>query len=79
MHLLRGMETSLGHASKKFWKVNMSTRGMLVEVLCHVDELGSPHQKLPTVKKKNNDCLSLLTQLSVALDLQDVFRNTPLH
>ena len=30
----------------------MSTRGMLVEVLCHINEFGSPRQKLP-IEEKN--------------------------
>ena len=51
----RGMETSPGHAHWSFKKNPEGahvTRGMLVEVPCHVDEFGSPRRKLPTEEKK---------------------------
>ena len=52
----RGMETSPGHAHWSFKKILEGahvTRGMLIEVPCHVDEFGSPHRKLLTEEGKN--------------------------
>ena len=52
----RGMATSPGHAHwsfKKFWKVNMPTHGMLVEVPCHVDEFGSAAGSSQLKRKTN--------------------------
>ena len=57
MRLPRGMETSLGHAHWSFKKIMEGahvTRGMLVEVPCHVDTFGFPCRKLPTEEKKTN-------------------------
>ena len=60
MRLLEEHESATWHGNfagpcslkfQKLWKVNMSTRGMLVELLCHVDDFAS-HRELPTEEGK---------------------------
>ena len=62
MRLLEEHESATWHGNfagpcslkfQKLWKVNMSTRGMLVELLCHVDDFAS-HRELPTEEGKKN-------------------------